>query len=133
LAENRNYDPRAPLLDYEGNAVMQDGQPLLAKGSVNTVFSLLRDSGVGSTESTWQNVNVWFALRSAVAHHGAVSRFEQLDREKVKEWARIAVQEVSETPGHDRFLWELKEDVKLLLMRRLSMGEGIPDPVSGPN
>ena len=60
-----------------------------------------------------------FAFRNAFAHHGAVARFTELSRDSVKKWAQLGHEELSATPGHDRFLWELKEDTKLLLMRRL--------------
>lgn len=119
MAESNNYDPASPLLDYEGNVMTDGTQPRLSKGSVNIVFRLLRDSGMGSTSETWKKVNVWFAFRNAVAHHGSVDRFSALSREGIKEWARLGNEEISATPGHDRFLWELKEDTKLLLMRRL--------------
>lgn len=119
IAESNNYDPASPLLDYEGNVMMDGSQPRQTKGSVNIVFSLIRDSGVGSTTETWEKVNVWFAFRNAVAHHGSIGRFSELSREGVKAWARLGHEEISKSSGHDRYLWELKEDTKLLLMRKL--------------
>lgn len=119
MAESRNYDPTSPLLDYEGNVLMDGNQPKQCKGSVNIVFRLLRDTGIGSTDETWKKVNIWFAFRNAVAHHGSVARYHELSRASVKAWAELGHEEIAKTPGHDRFLWELKEDAKLLLMRRL--------------
>jgi hypothetical protein len=119
MAENNNYDPISPLVDYEGNVLMDGNQPRQSKGSVNIVFRLLRDTGIGSTDETWKKVNVWFAFRNAVAHHGSVARYPELSRATVKAWAELAMEEITKTLGHDRFLWELKEDTKLLLMRRL--------------
>jgi hypothetical protein len=119
MAEGRNYDASAVLCDYAGNPMTDNGQLRLLKGSVNTVFNLVREEQVGDTETTWKNVNVWFAFRNAVAHHGAISRYESLSRESVREWARIGHEELQGTPDHDGFLWTLKEDVKLLLMRQL--------------
>ena len=119
MAESRNYDPTSPLLDYEGNVLMDENQPRQCKGSVNIVFRLLCDTGIGSTDETWKKVNVWFAFRNAVAHHGSVARYTELSRATVRAFAELGHEEIAKTPGHDRFLWELKEDAKLLLMRRL--------------
>ena len=118
MADSKNYDPDQPLLDYQGSVMLDGDQPRKCTGSVNTVFALLRDEGLGTTTDTWEQVNVWFAFRSAVAHHGAVAHFEALSRENVKKWARQALQKISKS-GHDTYLWSLKEDAKLLLMRRL--------------
>jgi hypothetical protein len=119
MAEGRNYDASAVLCDHAGNPMTDNGQVRLLKGSVNTVFNLFREEQVGDTETIWKHVNIWFAFRNAVAHHGAISRYESLSRESVREWARIGHEELRRTPDHDGFLWMLKEDVKLLLMRQL--------------
>lgn len=119
LAENQDYDPNDPLLDFEGNQVLEDERPLQCKGSVNIVFRLLKETGFGTTEKTWENVNVWFALRNAVAHHGAISKYTELKRQKVRDWAEIGFNEIQDNQAHDSRLWTLKEDVKLLLMRLL--------------
>lgn len=119
LADAENYDRSQPLKDYEGKLMMDGERTRRVNSAVERVFSLIRDLGIGNTETTWENVNVWFAFRSAVAHHGAVGRFEQLDREYVKQYARRASQQIKERGGHDHFLWSLKEEVKLILSRRL--------------
>lgn len=119
MAESRNYDPISLLVDYEGNVMMDGNQPRQCKGSVNIVFGLLRDTGIGSTIESWKMVNVWFVFRNAVAHHGSVARYPALSRSTVRVWAELGHEEIAKTPGHDPFLWKLKEDVKLLLMRRL--------------
>lgn len=118
MADTKNYDPEQSLLDYEGDVMLDGAQTRKCSGSVNTVFALLRDEALGTTTGTWERVNVWFAFRSAVAHHGDIVHFEKLSRENVKKWARQALQEISQA-GHDQYLWDLKEDVKLMLMRRL--------------
>ncbi|MDO8864167.1 hypothetical protein Q6D67_20995 [Haliea sp. E1-2-M8] len=119
IAEGEDYDPAAPLMDYEGNLLFHnDGSQRLHKGSVHCVYAMLRDNRIGKSKSTWENVNKWFSVRCAVAHYGSISNYENL-KASVKEWAIIANKEISENPGHDRNLWELKEDVKLLLQRRL--------------
>ncbi|MHB8405253.1 MAG: hypothetical protein ACYDCJ_07510 [Gammaproteobacteria bacterium] len=119
MAESNNYDPTSPLLDFEGNVLMDGTHARQSKGSVNIVFRLLRDTGIGSTDDTWKNVNVWFAFRNAVAHHGSIARYPELSRANVRTWAKLGHEEIAGTPGHDQFLWTLKEDTKLLLMRKL--------------
>jgi len=120
LADQEGFDPREPLTDYEG-AMMEEenGSPRLSRGSVHTVFRLLREAQLGSTEQTWKDVNVWFAFRSAVAHYGALSEFRRLSRVSVKGWAQIGIDEIAEARGHDRFLDTLRWMTSLLLMRRL--------------
>jgi len=125
MAENKNYDPTSPLLDYEGNEMMDGNQLRKSNGSINIVFRMLRDADIGSTNTTWKNVNVWFAFRNAVAHHGSVARYSELSRPAVKAWAELAHTEIAKTPGHDLFLRELQEDTKLLLMRRLVGNTGM--------
>jgi len=125
MAENKNFDPAQPLLDFDGNVMLDGSQPRYSKGSVNIVFRLLREAGIGSTDETWKRANVWFAFRNAVAHHGAVDRYAELSRAGVRAWAEMAISEIAVTPGHDKFLWELKEDTKLLLMQRLVAGRAM--------
>ena len=120
MAESNNYDPSQELRNFEGDRMTDDaGRPRLIKGSVNTVFNLLRENQIGNTADTWKHVNVWFAFRNAVAHHGAISQYGNLSRDSVREWALVGYEELQANPAHDVFLWLLKEDVKLLLMRRL--------------
>lgn len=119
LAESRNYNPNEPLLDYDGNVMMNGEHVRYTKGAANIVFNLLRETGLGNTDNTWKNVNIWYAFRNAVAHHGSISRFTELSRSSVRKWAKIGFEDIQSEGGHDRFLWEIKEDTKLILMRRL--------------
>ena len=119
MAEAQNYDPGEVLRDFDGKPMTTESVPRRLSGSVAIVFNFLRENQLGNTIDTWKNVNVWFAFRNAVAHHGAITRYAELSRESVKEWARLGLEELEASPGHDHFLWSLKEDVKLLLMRRL--------------
>lgn len=48
IAEGRNYDPNALLLDYDGNPMVDGGQHRRIKGSIAIVFNLLRESGIGN-------------------------------------------------------------------------------------
>jgi hypothetical protein len=135
MAEGRNYDPNTELRDYEGNLMKdEDGRPRLAKGSVNTVFNLFREEQIGDTSTVWKHVNVWFAFRNAVAHHGAISRFASLSRKSIREWARTGWEELQKTPDHDVLLWMLKEDTKLVLMRQLvkTANEAVSPSSSAP-
>jgi hypothetical protein len=119
LAEVKNYDEKLPLLGYSGEPLMDGDQPITMKSSPAIVFALLRDSGFGTTEKKWKSVNVWFAFRNAVAHHGAISKFHLLSRPTVRCWAEQGYPEIKDG-GHDHYLWELKEDTKMLLMCRLN-------------
>lgn len=122
LAENQDYEPSDPLLDFDDNEMFEGDRALQSKGSVNIVFRLFKETGFGTTDKTWENVNIWFALRNAVAHHGATSKYTELKRQKVKDWAKIGFNEIENNPAHDSRLWTLREDVKLLLMRLLGSG-----------
>lgn len=117
LAESQNYDPSEPLVDFEGQAMMDGSKERYKKGPINTVFNLLRENEIGDSVNTWKSVNIWYAFRNAVAHYGAIAKYENLSRNK--EWARLGIEELQANPGHDSHLWTLKEDTKLLLMRRL--------------
>lgn len=118
MADSNNYDPASPLLDYNGNVMMDGDKPRRSGDGVNPVFCLLRDNEIGSTTETWKKINIWFAFRHAVAHYGSVSGYPALSRAAVRAWAELGYEEMK-TAGRDIFLWELKEDTKLLLMRRL--------------
>lgn len=118
LADLKNFDPQDDLVNHDGIVMTVEGRPRKCNGSIHTVYASLRDEGIGSTEQTWEQVNVWFAFRSAVAHHGAVVRWPELSREQVRNWARKGAAQIQES-GLDRFLWSLKEDTKLLIMKKL--------------
>lgn len=123
LADAREYDSDAPLLDFEGNQMRADaGRLMTINSSVNSVFNLMRESSIGSTERNWRMINTWFALRTAAAHYGALTNFRQLKRPIVRTFAQNAFDAIR-TASHDQYLWELKEDTKLLLMRRLNRTE----------
>jgi hypothetical protein len=119
LAESRNYDSSKPLLGYDGEPLKDGSQLRYIKGSVNIVFNLMRESQIGNTKDSWQKVNIWFAFRNSVAHQGSVSRYTELSQYRNKKWAKHGLDEIQRAGGHDRYLWELKEDVKLLIMREL--------------
>ncbi|MBX3532636.1 MAG: hypothetical protein KF849_18720 [Rhizobiaceae bacterium] len=119
LADQEGFDPDEPLSDYEGAVMEKNGSPRLSRGSVHTVFRLLKEAQLGSTEQTWRDVNVWFAFRSAVAHYGALSESNRLSRASTRNWAQVGIDEIEEARGYDRFLDSLRWMARLLLMRRL--------------
>lgn len=122
LADLREYDPDDPLLDFQSNQMRTNtGRLLTLNSGVNSVFNLLRENELGTTERNWKLVNTWFAFRTAVAHHGGLANFTQLSRPAVRAFAQDALNEMRTTSNdHDQFLWNLKEDAKILLMRRLN-------------
>jgi hypothetical protein len=121
LADLKNYDPQSPLLSFEGVPMTNpdNGQPALSGGAINSVFRLIKEAGIGTTEGTWQAVNIWFAFRNAVAHFGSVSRYKELTRPRMREWAEKGRSQI-EKAHHDIILSRLDEDVKILLLRRMS-------------
>lgn len=122
LADAREYDSDEPLKDFEGNQMFDGGRKLTVNGGVNSVYNLMRESGMGSTERNWRLINTWFAFRTAAAHHGSRLNFSQLKRPSVRAFAEQASAEI-QASAHDHYLWELKEDTKMLLMRRLNRAE----------
>ncbi|PWW08878.1 MULTISPECIES: hypothetical protein [Pseudidiomarina] len=121
MADQENFDPKELLVGFNGEEIKNDSdQHLTSKGSVNIVFRLFKEAGIGSTEQTWRNVNVWFACRSAVAHYGALSEYQRLDRPKVREWALVAVKAREENNGQDMYLNSLRWMTRLLIMKRLA-------------
>lgn len=116
LATSKNYNEGDNLLNHDGSIVFaKDGTtPLKVKGSTNTVFNLLRENGTVAFE----NVQMWFALRNAVAHFGTIWQWEKLARNR--EHAESAINIISSANGHNPILFDLKETVKLVLMRELN-------------
>lgn len=116
MAEGRNYNPKDPLMDYDGSKIKSaDGNDLTVKGSTAIVFNMLREANMTSISEMWKHVNIWFALRNTVAHFGAIDKYEQLDSVSRREWARMGMEEIRNT-GTDRYLMGLKRHVKWMLM-----------------
>ncbi|TDY23570.1 hypothetical protein B0G81_3951 [Paraburkholderia sp. BL6665CI2N2] len=120
MAEGRNYDEAKPLLDYSGKEIMDGDKVRRVKGAVSIVFNMLREAGIRDLEDVWKHVNIWCAFRNAVAHHGSVSRFAELDHAASRRWAAEAYSEIESANGHDVFLWRLKEHVKSMLVLELT-------------
>lgn len=119
MADSQNFDPNDILLDDAGEPILEQGQPKTIRGSVAKVFALLKMESLGSSDQNWERVNVWFALRSAVAHFGGLDQYEMLSRAGTRDWARKGLEEIGKSGSADQYLRQLREDVKLLLMRRL--------------
>lgn len=119
IADSENYDPSSPLLDYEGNQMLDGERVATLRKAVHRVFNLLRSHELGDSIGTWRHVNIWNAFRNAVAHHGAISRYSELSHAPVREWARRGVAELGDPPMFDHLLLLLKEETKMILMRRL--------------
>jgi len=129
LSESKNFDESEDLLDFEEKPIKnRDGKNKKVKGSVGSIYKLIKDHKikVGMAESNphdgkdpitlWEMVNYWHALRNAVAHFGSIAEYGRLTGTRdaaEKAMSIIASQSI------DIFLFELKEEVKLLLMTEL--------------
>lgn len=123
LAVSKNYNEQDDLLDFEGNAIHdKNNQIRKIKGSLNTVFHLLKTHKIGSSIRTFENVGMWLSLRNAVAHFGSTSEWAKLRSSTDREYAEKAVKIISDSRGTNPILFDLKEDVKLILMRELIEG-----------
>jgi hypothetical protein len=107
LADAREYDSDAPLVDFEWRQIL------------NSVYNLMRECGLGTTERNWRLVNAWFAFRTAAAHHGSRLNFCQLKRPSVRAFAEHAAADI-QASGDDQYLWDLRQYANLLLTRRLN-------------
>lgn len=135
LAESKNYHTeryKTPLSDFDGNPLQQidengevivdeDGEPKIVKekNAISNVYNLLRDNSFGSPYSNLGKIKTWIALRNAVAHFGDINQFENLRNSEDRIYAQKAIEKMEESPGFNPILFELKEDVKLILMRDL--------------
>jgi len=132
IAESNNYDENLDLLDFQGARITNnDGTNKKTKGSAAIVYQLLKNHKLGNIAETavysgiesfsqWENVNIWLALRNAVAHHGSVWNYTKLSRENTKAWAKKGIEVLERDPHDIIILGNLKEDVKFVLMRVLN-------------
>lgn len=121
LAESKNYPEGVPLLNFEGENITKDNSVIRVKSAVTIVYSLFRDSGISNSKDAWENINIWFAFRNSVTHHGSIRNYENLSRPDVREWGRKGMEKIqSVNNSHDPVLWNLKEVVKMILTIHLS-------------
>lgn len=134
LAESKNYNSKDNLLDYEGNIIYKKEKgnieldkepnqpiPLRIAGSLNIVYNLIKECQIGNTDTTFEKVKMWFGLRNAVAHFGSSESYNKLRNNRDKIYAKKAMKLIELAKGHNPILFELKEDVKLILMKELSV------------
>lgn len=120
VAASKNYDKNLDLVDHLGAPIkMNDGQTFKVRNSVPPVYAVLRDYSV-DVEKAWENVNIWFGFRSAVAHYGAVANYGQLERPEVRAWAKNGLEQNAAANGHNVVVSQLQTDVNLLLQKRLA-------------
>ena len=127
LAESRNFNPDDDLIDFEGNVLTEDDgkTPKKIKGSVNSVYSLFRESGIGGSERIWRDVKIWFSFRNSVAHHGSIWHYSKLSIKNIRKWAEEGIAELEAAKTNDPVLWRLKEDVKYLLQKEVATNQGV--------
>jgi hypothetical protein len=63
---------------------------------------------------------MWLGLRNSVAHFGTISAYHKLHVSRDKKYAEKAFKIFENNKGHNPILFDLKEAVKLLLMRELN-------------
>jgi hypothetical protein len=133
LAESKNYSKNDNLLDYDNQiiykkendkiSVDKEGNPIPLKigiGSLNHVYNLFRESKFGNTNDTLEKTKMWLGLRNSVAHFGTISAYHKLRVSRDKKYAEKAFKIIENNKGHNPILFDLKEAVKLLLMRELN-------------
>lgn len=136
LAESKNYPlckRITPLEDFDGNPLFEklneefvidentnQKKFIKVKNSICIVYNLFKEHGFGNPYDNLNKVKIWIALRDSVAHFGSIQRYNQLSNLEAKLFAKKAVEMINGTVGHNHILWELKEDVKLLLMIELN-------------
>jgi len=118
LAESQNYDPNATLTDFDDLPITyDDGGQRKIRGGINIVYNLLKTNSVGDQNNLWNNVNIWYAFRNAVAHHGSIYEYNKLSRKNVKKWAEEGINILNGSQHHDPILWVLKNDVNLIIRK----------------
>jgi hypothetical protein len=67
-----------------------------------------------------EKIKAWIYLRDAVAHFGSIQNYSQLRNHKAKTLLEGVILKINSSKGHNPILFELKEDVKLILMIELN-------------
>lgn len=127
LAENKNYDSEADLLDFNGNIIYENSNPsapqvpkkIKDSPNINKVYNLIKEHKIGNTEEVFDNVKMWLGLRNATAHFGSIYNYEQLGSSRDKRFVKKAIEIIQAAKGHNPILLRLKEDVKMILMNEL--------------
>lgn len=116
LSDSKNFPDDTPLVRADGTQICDAaGHAIRSKSSPGKVYLLL---GLMNSTSNpnWEDINIWFALRTSVAHHGSTKNYQQLSRPDVVKWAALGIQK-NHTAGHNVVLMELQRTVNDVLKR----------------
>lgn len=117
LAESKNYSNSDDLTNKDGTNILKgDGTNMKVKGSTAIVFNLLKNLD----DLTYEDVKVWFAFRNAVAHHGSILRYTELDRVNVRNDAARGISDI-QVAGYDIYLIKLESKVKEILIKEVTV------------
>jgi hypothetical protein len=136
LAESKNFETgsrKTDLKDFDGKPLFElneAGQPkvddktgenviISVKNSIANVYNLLKLYQFGDAYTNLNNIKTWIALRDSVAHFGDITKYNNLRNDEAKYYAKEALKKIKDSPGHNPILFDLKEDVKLILKREL--------------
>jgi hypothetical protein len=136
LAESKNYNigrTETELEDFNGNPLYEilDGNFVIdektggrkvvrEKNAIAIVYNLFKQHKWGEPYERLKRVKTWIYLRDAVAHFGSIQNYSQLKNQKAKYLLEEALTEINASVGHNPILFNLKEDVKQILMIELN-------------
>jgi hypothetical protein len=136
LAESKNYQigkTETVLEDYDGNPLYEifDGNVVIEektgkpkvikeKNAIAIVYNLFKEHKWGKAYEILEKIKTWIYLRDSVAHFGSIQNYSQLRNPKAKKLLEAAILKINSSEGHNPILFELKEDVKLILMIELN-------------
>lgn len=121
LAERKNYHKEENLTNYEKEVLSRktgEKKPWKINKAFSIVYNLLKNHGIGNSQSTEENVGIWLAFRNAVAHFGSIYKWDELEHKEDKHWAQIGIKKIQ--PTHDPVLFELKSMTNLILKKELN-------------
>lgn len=136
LAESKNYETGkidTEIEDYDGNPLYEildgnivieekTGKPkvIKEKNAIVIVYNLFKEHRWGKPYEMLEKIKAWIYLRDAVAHFGSIQNYSQLRNHKAKTLLEGVILKINSSKGHNPILFELKEDVKLILMIELN-------------
>jgi len=136
LAESKNYrtgKTETELEDFDGNPLYETvdgnfvinertGEPkvIKEKNAIAIVYNLFKEHKWGQPHDKLNQIKTWIYLRDSVAHFGSIQNYSHLRNDKAKFLLEEAITKINASKGHNPILFELKEDVKLILMIELN-------------
>lgn len=118
LAESKNYIETDILKDKNGNNILDRGGNIIKVQSGNAiVYNLIKSIEFAN----WENVNIWLSFRNAVAHHGSIKRYNELNNNKDLYWGEIGFNKIEENEGYDICMQNLKDTVKNILIKEITI------------